>query len=72
MGLDGGKAFFDLDQHQDPKTICQVPVTIIPASIDGQVRLVCLQMDNFCLFLRQTINFRLHDEQIANGLKKIV
>jgi hypothetical protein len=45
----------------------------------GQVRLfqlVRLQTDNLCLFLRnqtdkQTINFRVHDEQRAIGTRKI-
>jgi hypothetical protein len=44
-------------------------------TIDGQVRLVRLQMDNFCLFLRKQMdrltNFRLHNEQTVNGLRKI-
>jgi hypothetical protein len=52
--------------------------------IDGQVSLVrlvhlvrsvCLRMDNFGLFLHekngQTTNFRLHDEQMVKGSKKI-
>ncbi len=47
----------------------------IPSScIDGQVHLVCLihlQTDNFRLFLRQQMtNFRLHNVQTANGLRK--
>jgi hypothetical protein len=49
------------------------PVTVI--NIDGQVCLVHLQIDNFYLFLRKQTdkekNFRLHDEQMVNGLRKI-
>jgi hypothetical protein len=44
-------------------------------TIDGQVRLVHSQADNFRLFLcstdGQTTNFNLHDEQTVNGLRKI-
>jgi hypothetical protein len=49
-------------------------------TIDGQVclvRVVRLQTDNFRLFLpklkakEQMTNFRLHDEQTVNGLRKI-
>jgi hypothetical protein len=43
--------------------------------IDGQVRLVSLQTDNFRLFLHQpgqTTNLRLQDQQMVNGLMKII
>jgi hypothetical protein len=43
--------------------------------IDGQLRLVSLQTDNFCLFLHQpgqTTNFRLQDQQMVNRLRKII
>ncbi len=44
--------------------------------IDGQVRLVRLQTDNFPLFLRKKTDkkndkFRLHNVQTMNGLRKI-
>jgi hypothetical protein len=43
------------------------------SAIDGQVYLIPVQKDNFCLFLRQqtderTRNVRLHNGQMVNGL----
>jgi hypothetical protein len=48
-------------------------LTVDPLGMDGQVRLVSWQTDNFGLFLRQqkqTTNFRLRGEQIVNGFKE--
>jgi hypothetical protein len=68
-------SIFHLQQTNGSRRFPLVRFSVYIYIIDGQVRLVHFQKDNFCLFFRKHSdkrqNFRLHDEQTVNGLRKI-